>query len=230
MKYLIFNLKSNLTYPQIKLYAHQLSCLKRDLIIMPSNIYLNYFNNLGFQTCAQNVSKFDMGSYTGEVNALQLKSLGTNYVLIGHYERRNFFNENQEDLSNKIKQAVNNNLNIVYCIGEKEKNENVFDFLKEDIDLLINQSNKTNIIIAYEPFWAIGQNEILDISYINKILKEIREYIATNYNIKVPILYGGSIHANDVKILNNIESDGFLIGQSSTNIDEVFTLVNGLKQ
>ena len=176
MKYLIFNLKSNFKYNDLILYADQINALKSNIIIALSNIYLNYLNNLGFETCAQDVSKYNMGSYTGEVNASQIKSIGTNFALIGHQERRKYFNEDN-DLIDKVKSCLDNNLKVIYCIGNDLKDDNLDD-IKLELDKLFDlKISCDQIVLAYEPLWAIGNDNLPDINYINEKLTSIKEYI-----------------------------------------------------
>lgn len=223
MKYLIFNLKSNFKYNDLILYADQINALKSNIIIAPSNIYLNYLNNLGFETCAQDVSKYNMGSYTGEVNASQIKSIGTNFALIGHQERRKYFNEDNE-LIDKVKSCLDNNLKVIYCIGNDLKDDNLDD-IKLELDKLFDlKISCDQIVLAYEPLWAIGNDNLPDINYINEKLTSIKEYIKNKYSLNIDILYGGSIHSKDLNLLEQISSNGLLIGHSSLNVDEIFTL------
>jgi triose-phosphate isomerase len=223
MKYLIFNLKSNFKYNDLILYADQINALKSNIIIAPSNIYLNYLNNLGFETCAQDVSKYNMGSYTGEVNASQIKSIGTNFALIGHQERRKYFNEDN-DLIDKVKSCLDNNLKVIYCVGNDLKDDNLDD-IKLELDKLFDlKISSDQIVLAYEPLWAIGNDNLPDINYINEKLTSIKEYIKNKYSLNIDILYGGSIHSKDLNLLEQISSNGLLIGHSSLNVDEIFTL------
>ncbi len=223
MKYLIFNLKSNFKYNDLILYADQINALKSNIIIAPSNIYLNYLNNLGFETCAQDVSKYNMGSYTGEVNASQIKSIGTNFALIGHQERRKYFNEDN-DLIDKVKSCLDNNLKVIYCIGNDLQDDNLDD-IKLELDKLFDlKISCDQIVLAYEPLWAIGNDNLPDINYINEKLTSIKEYIKNKYSLNIDILYGGSIHSKDLNLLEQISSNGLLIGHSSLNVDEIFTL------
>lgn len=223
MKYLIFNLKSNFKYNDLILYADQINALKSNIIIAPSNIYLNYLNNLGFETCAQDVSKYNMGSYTGEVNASQIKSIGTNFALIGHQERRKYFNEDN-DLIDKVKSCLDNNLKVIYCIGNDLEDDNLDD-IKLELDKLFDLNiSSDQIVLAYEPLWAIGNDNLPDINYINEKLTSIKEYIKNKYSLNIDILYGGSIHSKDLNLLEQISSNGLLIGHSSLNVDEIFTL------
>lgn len=236
MKYWIFNLKAKLTYEQIKEYEQKITDLKKKIIIAPSAIYLTYFQERGFTTCAQNISKYSMGNYTGEVNAMQLKSIGCSYALIGHYERRLYFNESDQDFVAKIKQALKAQIKVIYCIGESFNNKNkaqTFDVLQKQINNVLKNfpsSELKKIIIAYEPFWLVGSKQTLDINYLNEVLTWIKNYINKEYHIIPKLIYGGSINLYNLKALKELSIDGLLIGSLSTEIDDVFTLLKELKQ
>lgn len=225
MKYLIFNLKSNLTFDQIEYYANNLKNDKDKFIMAPSNIYLKYFNDLNFTTCSQDVSKFDMGSYTGEVNAKQLKSIGTNYTIIAHHERRKYFKEDIMEFITKVTNSLNNGLRVIYCLTKKEEFAKELDILFNNID----DKDLDKIIIALEPEEAIGNN-LPQIDYINSLLDILRQEIMKKTDINIPLIYGGGIHADNLADLKNINADGLLIGKSSNVIDNIFTLINELKQ
>ena len=116
MKYLIFNLKSKLNYKDVPLYLKKLDDYLNDCIIAPGYLYLEKFARANLTICSQDLSIYDSGSYTGEVSAQQLKSVGCDYVLIGHYERRKYFNEDSHVLVTKIKQALKWHLKVILCV------------------------------------------------------------------------------------------------------------------
>ncbi len=226
MKYWIFNLKSKLTFSEIKTYEQQIDILKNKIIIAPSFLYLNYFINHNYTICAQDVSKYPSGNYTGEVNATQLASLNVSYVIIGHYERRKYFHESLEEIILKIKQALKANLKVILCIGSSKQN---IEHVITQIDIIFKNFNNlelSNIILAYEPYDYIGNNLIIDHEQINEIIKTIKFYIKQKYQIDLDILYGGSVNLKNLDNLKNMPVDGFLIGEMSTKIDEIFTLIN----
>ncbi len=234
---IIGNLKMNFGLEEIKEYASKLD--NSGLIICPSYPYLNIFNQNGYNVCAQNVSEYDNGPYTGEVSATQLSSLNVNYVLIGHSERRHVFKESQETINKKIVKAIENNLKVIYCIGEtREEREKklIFDVLKEQLDCLyLVKDNLDKIIIGYEPVWAISDGINPGITPQNEEIEEVNNYIndyfKEKYQIKVPILYGGSVNLKNIESLKKIKShDGFLIGGASKNIEDLLKIVNICKQ
>ncbi len=230
---IVGNLKMNFSHQEMIQYMAKLDNSK--LIICPSFIYLNLFNQNGYAICAQNVSEFANGPYTGEISASQIKSLNVPYVLIGHSERRHVFNESQTIINNKISQALKQDLSIIYCIGETatEKKEGLTkQILLEQIISIFDQltSDQINkIIIGYEPVWAISDginpgitpsNEEIEatILYIKKTIKE-------KYLIDLNVLYGGSVNLNNLNELLKLSSnDGFLIGGASKNIDDLLKI------
>ena len=232
MKYLIFNLKSKLKYLDIIEYANELSNIKNNIIICPSNIYLEYFHNLNFNICAQDVSRYPIGNYTGETSASALKSIGCSYALVGHYERRLYFKENKEDFIYKTKQAYYNNIRVIYCVGENKFDDEEI-FLQRQIKELFDNLTKNeinNIIIAYEPTWLIGKNDKIDIKRINDNVLMLKEYINKTYDVNIEIIYGGSVNSNNMSLLKRLPIDGLLIGDSSTSTKEIFTLNQEFKQ
>lgn len=231
---IVGNLKMNLSFEEIRRYEQAIRGY--DVIICPSFLYLTLFNQGRYQACAQNISAFDNGPYTGEVSANQLKSMGVNYVLIGHSERRHVFNESQEEINKKIKQALNNKLKIIYCVGETRAemdNNESFDVIQNQLVAAFDQINKeemTNIIIGYEPVWAISDgihpNVAPQNNQIEKINNYINETIRNKYGVEVPLLYGGSVNLNNIENLLLIKScQGFLIGGASKNLEEFIKIM-----
>ena len=189
-----------------------------------------------FYTGAQNCSEHISGAYTGEVSAAMVKSIGCNYVLVGHSERRQYFNETVEQLEMKMKLAFENNLSPVFCFGEKlneRKNNSHFEVVKKQLkDVLtifnINQIEKT--ILAYEPVWAIGTGETATAQQAQEMHAFIRKTIAELFDDDVakniPILYGGSCNAKNAKeLFACADVDGGLIGGASLNAEDFCKII-----
>lgn len=225
-KLIVGNMKMNLNGLEIVNYLNNISTLKNNnVIICPSTIYIPYFLNRDFKVGIQNVFQFDKGSYTGEVSAYQAKSLGVEYAIVGHSERRNKLNENNDLISLKLKQIISNNMKAILCVGEK-KEEKIEVILDEQLGLLSDISNLENVIVAYEPVWAIGTNEIPTIEEIINATKYIKNLVKNKYNIDIKVLYGGSVNKNNIELLNKIEEvDGFLIGGASLNPQEFINII-----
>lgn len=232
MKYLVCNFKNKLNKEDIIKYSNKLNELgfkNIELVICPSNIYLSYFSGDNYKLGVQDISSFIDKTITGEVMGEQLRSMNVSYAIIGHSERRIYKNELNIDFINKINNAIENDIKVIYCIGEslKEKEEgNTYIVLEKEISEVLNNVELKNIIIAYEPVWAIGSGKVPtneeikeNIEFINKIIKE-------KYDTKLKVLYGGSVNKDNISELNKIKNiDGFLVGGASTNIDSLESIL-----
>ena len=188
---------------------------------------------------AQNCSSFKQGSFTGEVSALMLKSLGIKYVIIGHSERRDFFSETNEELLNKVLRSVERNISPIFCCGEplifRNKNnhlEYVINQLKETV-LKLNKESFQKVIIAYEPVWAIGSGKTASNKEIEEmhvaIRKTIKQKFGSSVSKNTSILYGGSVNAINAKEIFEINDvDGGLIGGASLQAQEFIDIVNSI--
>ena len=194
----------------------------------------NYFN------AAQNCYFQKSGAYTGEVSAEMLISVGTDYVIIGHSERREYFNENHQMLAEKINLCFENNLKPFFCCGEplsvreaNEQNSYVENQLKESL-FHLSAEKLTGFVIAYEPIWAIGTGKTASSAQAQEMHAHIRNVMAAKYNNEVAesisILYGGSVKANNAKeIFGEKDVDGGLVGGASLNAAEFATIIKSLK-
>lgn len=230
MKYLMCNLKSNKSLKEILDYKSKIVDIKQDnieFVLFPSNLYLSFFYNSPFKIGAQNISKHATGSHTGEELADQLISLKVSYVIINHCEME----ETNESIIAKIKNATSKNIKVVLCIGKEisENETNIIEVLKSQIkEIFINLSTQEseNIILAFEPCWAINKDDIIDTIEISQIAKKIKNYVEDEYNIKMPFLYGGSIKVENVEKLLNIDIlDGYLIGNCANNPENILEIV-----
>ena len=209
------------------------------MIICPSMPYLQQINNqkpsymiLG----AQNISQYDNGAYTGEVSGKMLADLNTKYVIIGHSERRELYNENNNIIKDKFSNAIENKIKPILCVGETIDHRNsgeTFDYIHSQIDAVISSNKLDNLkelIIAYEPIWAIGTGQTATPesaeevhSYIRNILLNTDSYLAEN----TPILYGGSVNSENAEKLFRMENiNGALIGGASLNGEEFSKIYN----
>lgn len=191
-------------------------------------------SNSAISVGAQNCNENQAGAYTGEISAEMIKSYNSEYVILGHSERREYYKESNELINRKIKIALENKLKVILCIGEQleERKEEKTNFvlntqLKECL-IGIDKELYTNIIIAYEPIWAIGTGLTPTIDQINETHNVIRNYlieIIGSKGISVPILYGGSLNENNAGgILKIKEVSGGLIGGASLK-SEGFTKI-----
>lgn len=185
---------------------------------------------------AQNCASEESGAYTGEVSAQMVRSTGTEYVILGHSERRAYYGETDEILAKKVDLAIANKLHPIFCIGEvlaEREAENHFDVVKQQLEKgLFHLSEKEfkNVIIAYEPVWAIGTGKTASPEQAQEIHAFIRKTVAKQYNSEIAdnlsILYGGSMKpANAKELVAQPDVDGGLIGGASLNADDFFGIV-----
>ncbi len=226
----------NLTLEEINDYISFFKNKKyNNVIFAPSNIYLLDFVNNGLKTSAQDVAFKDMGAYTGDVSAIQLKSIGVNYSIVGHSERRAYHFDDKY-VNDKLKELLTNQMTPILCIGEtKEERDKslTFDVLKKEIDEAfseIDSSLLNNIIIAYEPIWAIGTGVIPTNEDINDTISYIKDYVKKEYNTDNKVLYGGSVSNKNILELEKIANiDGYLVGGCSIKKDDFNTLIDNVK-
>ena len=152
-------------------------------------------------------------------------------VIVGHSERlKNFHGE--EDINRKIIEIVNNNLKAIVCIGETLEEKNLFKTeksLKRQITTYFDHipiEKMNNIIVAYEPVWTVSNGKNVTVADLKNNVTYIKELFKKLYNVEITVLYGGSIHSSNIEKFNKIENiDGFLVGESSTNIDEFLKII-----
>jgi len=186
---------------------------------------------------AQNMHFAENGAYTGEVSPKMLKSIGVEYVIIGHSERRAYFAETDETVNKKVKAAFENGLKPIVCVGESleqreagKAEEIITTQTRLDLEGLSNDQVK-NTIIAYEPIWAIGTGKTATSEDANNAIKAIRAEIAKIYGNDVAeeviIQYGGSVKSSNAKeLFTTSDIDGGLVGGASLKPDEFAKIVN----
>ena len=195
--------------------------------------------NSPVEVVAQNMHYEKNGAFTGEISCKMLKSINVNSVIIGHSERRILFFENDEIIKRKIKTALNNEMKVIFCFGESLEDRNKKKHIKTitkqlDVimsDLKTNQRNQ--IILAYEPIWAIGTGLNATPEQAQQIHKHVREEIATAFNKNlansVQILYGGSLKPNNSEeIFSKPDIDGGLIGGASLSFDDFYSIIKSI--
>ncbi len=187
--------------------------------------------NTNIKIGAQNMHFAESGAYTGEVSGKMLKSINVEYVIIGHSERRQYFNETDETVNKKVKAAFENGLKPIVCVGETleqreagKVEEIITNQTKLALEGLTNEQVE-NTIIAYEPIWAIGTGKTATKEDANDAVKAIRKKIAEIYGQNVAdgviIQYGGSVKSSNAKELFSMSDiDGALVGGASLKVDE----------
>ncbi|MDD3241269.1 MAG: triose-phosphate isomerase [Bacilli bacterium] len=237
MKSLVLNHKMNFNYDEVNEYIKNINDVKSNkinLVICPSFIYLSFFKYNNYYLGSQNVGMMEKGALTGEISALQLKKIGVRYCIVGHSERRMLLNETNEMINKKINHLLDNNIIPILCVGEtleEKKASLTFDIIKEEIDRAFsNISNIDNIIIAYEPIWAIGTGMVPTNNDIFITIKEIKDYINGKYSTKLKVLYGGSVNSENINVLEDINNvDGYLVGGASLDFKQVKSMITAME-
>ncbi len=186
---------------------------------------------------AQNMHWEETGAYTGEISGSMLKSIGVEYVIIGHSERRQYFAETDETVNKKIKSALENELKPILCVGEslQEKEAGITNKVITNQTRLalegLSSGQVENIIIAYEPIWAIGTGKTATSQDANNSIKEIRDEICKIYGQtiaqRVIIQYGGSVKPeNSKELFSTSDIDGALVGGASLKPEDFAKIVN----
>ncbi|HUS02583.1 MAG TPA: triose-phosphate isomerase, partial [Chitinophagaceae bacterium] len=196
--------------------------------------------NKNYLVAAQNCYFQKSGAYTGEVSAEMLRSVETDYVIIGHSERREYFNENHQMLAEKINLCFEYALKPIFCCGEplsvreaSEQNVYVEKQLAESL-FHLSAEQLNGFVIAYEPIWAIGTGKTASSAQAQEMHAHIRSVMANKYNTEVAesisILYGGSVKANNAKeIFSEKDVDGGLVGGASLVASEFSEIIKSLK-
>jgi triosephosphate isomerase len=205
-------------------------------------IYLKEINeivkvNPNVFVSAQNVHQKESGAYTGEISASMLKSIDVPYVIIGHSERREYNCETPEILKEKVRIALDNDMDVIFCCGEsleiRKKNEHEI-YVKDQIEKSLaglSDEDMGRITIAYEPIWAIGTGETATPAQAQSMHKAIRDYLNELFGEKIAeetaILYGGSVKpSNAVEIFGQEDVDGGLVGGASMKADSFLDIIH----
>ena len=210
------------------------------VILCPPVLYAEMFTDIAlennFSVGAQNCSNHSEGAYTGEISAAMLKSMDIEYCLVGHSERRKYFNENSKMLAEKVEQLLENEINPIFCCGEvlEDREGNIhFDIVGKQLYeglFHLSADELDNVIIAYEPVWAIGTGKTASPEQAQEMHAFIRNLVAKKYNQEVAnemtILYGGSCNAKNAKELFALKDvDGGLIGGASLKAEDFLTII-----
>lgn len=191
------------------------------------------------EVLAQNMNANDSGAFTGEISAKMLNSIGINKVILGHSERRAYYNETDAELKQKVKTALTHDMEVVFCFGEEldqRKAGSHFEVVQSQLETVLFDLNSTEwskIILAYEPVWAIGTGETASPEQAQDIHAFIRGLIASKYDEDlahdVSILYGGSVKpANASAIFSQPDVDGGLIGGASLNAEDFIAIIQSI--
>lgn len=233
-KYIMINLKSSLLLEDLDEYLKKINDLFiiDNIVFFPTSIYIPYFLNTKYEIGIQNISQVDDKNLTGQITAKQANSIGIKYTILGHSDIK----DDDDIINQKIKEAINNNLNVVLCIGETLEERQMlktYEVLYKQIKNRlrgIEKENIKNIFVAYEPILSVGTNILLTKEEISATIEIIKKIFVQNYDTIPNILYGGSVNKDNIKELNKIGSiDGFLIGSAAYNADELSKICKNIK-
>lgn len=213
------------------------------VLLSPSSPYLQFaertFKHQQISICAQNMSEFNSGAHTGEISAEMLNDLAVNYVILGHSERRSLYQETSALVAKKVKTALAAGLKPILCIGETETEraagqteKKLTSQLQAVIDV-VGIAGFENVIVSYEPLWAIGTGNTASPEMAQETHRFIRGFLAqfnSDIAIKLPILYGGSVNGSNFKeLFAQPDIDGALIGGASLKVDEFSMICSTVK-
>lgn len=194
----------------------------------------------GIEVAAQNMHQSSSGAYTGEISAGMLLDIGVKHVILGHSERRAYFGETDQLLKEKVQAALDAGLQIIFCFGEElddRKSGGHFDVVKQQLSTALfdlDKSQWSQIVLAYEPVWAIGTGETASPAQAQEMHAFIRTLIQDHYDSScadgISIIYGGSVKpANAAEIFAQTDLDGGLIGGASLQAADFAAIVNGFE-
>jgi len=203
---------------------------KKNLVVCVPAVMLKTFADEAkglVATGAQNCYFAEKGAFTGEISAKMVKSAGAEYCIVGHSERRHIFGETNEMLNKKLFACKNAGLKVIFCIGEvlEEKSKYKSVLKKQIVEGFKDVTDFSNIVIAYEPVWAIGTGKVATTDDISKVHGYIKAFFKENYGVDMPVLYGGSVKPSNSKdILALDEVDGVLIGGASLKAEDYIAI------
>ena len=227
MKFIVANWKMNGTVAEKDAMFKELSKTKaKNKIIMCLPFTLLSGENQGITTGAQDVSNHENGAYTGDISATMLKEMGTQYVIVGHSERRLYHNETNELVREKASMAIKSGIIPIVCVGETMEEKNAGHTISVIKKMLLESiPDSGEYIVAYEPRWAIGSGLT---PTTNEIVMAVKTVFDTLPN-PMPILYGGSVNADNAHDIVSIPYvDGLLIGGASLKSDTFLPIIKSI--
>ncbi len=239
-KLLVANWKMNKTQKEVADFFLEFKksfSEKRDAWIAPQTLHLEMALSLTkshVKIGAQNCSEFLNGAYTGEISPASLKDLGGHFVILGHSERRQYFSETSKGLNAKVRSAISQNLKVIYCVGEtltEREAGQTLSLIEDQLHQGLNDmsiANTENLIIAYEPVWAIGTGKTATPAQAQEVHAHIRQVLHHKFPAfgkMLRILYGGSVKTDNVEeLLGQKDIDGGLVGGASLKAKDFLAL------
>ena len=225
------NLKTNLTRSATHEYIKELQiCVQKstqEVIVFPAISSLDNYNTT-VTIGAQNAYPVEHGAFTGEIGLDHLQEFSIKTILIGHSERRHILGESQEFIAKKFDYFKEQGFKIVYCVGEpltvrESSKEEMLTYLHNQFEGI--DTEYENLIIAYEPVWAIGTGKVPTFEDIQEIHKELKK------KSSAPLLYGGSVKVNNVKDILSVENvDGVLVGSAALYVDHFCSMIQAAQE
>ncbi|RJQ40642.1 MAG: triose-phosphate isomerase [Nitrospiraceae bacterium] len=235
------NWKMNKTIPETREFLKELVSLVKDakdvdIIVAPPFTALSAaaesVAGANIKIAAQDIFYEEKGAFTGEISPAMILDSGCTHVIIGHSERRQYFNETDEVINKKVKAAKKSGLGVIFCIGEslaERESGKTFDVLKREVEKGLENVGGDNVVVAYEPVWAIGTGRTAAPSQAQEAHAYIRERLRFLYGNKADenrIIYGGSVTPENVDSLMACEDvDGALVGGASLKVESFVRLV-----
>lgn len=208
-----------------------------EVVVAPPAVYLEYVKSLvpsNISVAAQNSYRIDKGAFTGEISPAMIKDIGVDWVILGHSERRNVFGETDTLIAEKVAHALEAGLSVIACIGEKleerESGQTEHVVFQQMAAIASKVSDWTNVVVAYEPVWAIGTGKTATPQQAQEVHNKLRQWFVDNTSENVAcairIIYGGSVTGSNCKELaKEKDIDGFLVGGASLK-QEFVDIVN----
>lgn len=231
-KYVVGNLKMSMKKDDVSRYLKIVNdkIETNQVVIIPSSIYIPYFLNQYYKVGIQDVHFESTGPYTGEVSPAQAKSMGIACTLVGHSERKKFFKDTDTIINKKVLESLANGLSVILCVGETSEERDMLKtdkVLKKQIKSALRYvKNFGQVMIAYEPVWAIGTRVVPKNSEIEKTVEYIKDLIKKEYDTDMKVLYGGSVDDKNIHEINKIHNlDGVLVGNASTDAEKFLNII-----
>lgn len=231
-KLIVLNHKMNLLPSDIYDYLNKLNNLTTDcnLIVCPSSIYLETFlTNTKWAIGSQTVCPELETNYTGEISTDQLKDLGLEYCIVGHYEERTYKKETTNDVRKKVEACLEANIIPIVCFGE-DNPDDAYRVIEEQLDIILKNINHIEFIIfAYEPNWLIDTDNYYDEEELQNLINYIYEILNDKYQVEPTIIYGGNVNKNNINsLLNLAKIKGVMIGKDSADIEKLAEIITSI--
>ena len=227
-KIIVANLKMNFGLDEAINYKNSINEKFDNLIVCPPYIYIRDMMSDNYIIGSQDGYYIDKGAYTGEISFNQLNSIGVKYSIIGHSERRHKLFEDNKIVKDKYVACLNNNITPILCVGEtleERQNNKTLEIIRFQLESIFKDYKIENVIIAYEPVWAIGTNVTPTLIEIEEVHQNIKN-IMNELNIETKILYGGSVNINNIEAFSKSNYiEGFLIGSASLDPNNLMKMI-----